>query len=334
MSDQSGTEVNLVLGEVHTALLQSSTALPAAACERLVGLVGGERVSRFERPIAHVASPSVLTGIDCRLAARSGVKTRGIGTVESRASMTGGHVVQGAARVQVVRGWANRRLPWSYYLARRGRVEAVGRASWDDLAFGFVDLADQAACREPTGAHPDQAAVLDLGGASARMVDALQRSPMIDRRAPFRAGRTRLRWAAVGIDADQPATVRFSDDSGELRTLVVHWPGDVNQVAGFSEDLALHDWLLTTLLRLIDRSRLGIDDRGVAVARLRPAVEHLLHLWMPAARLDEAVAACWVGLERRPGLGRQWQAAVNRIRDQLALSATALLGERLGEVVR
>jgi hypothetical protein len=69
------------------------------------------------------------------------------------------------------------------------------------------------------------------------------------------------------------------------------------------------------------------------VQRLRPAVEHLLHLWMPAARGDEAGAALWAGLERRPGLARQWDALVHRVRDQLALGAIAALSDRLGETV-
>jgi hypothetical protein len=54
---------------------------------------------------------------------------------------------------------------------------------------------------------------------------------------------------------------------------------------------------------------------------------------MPAARGDEAAAALWAGLERRPGLARQWEALVHRVRDQLALGAIAALSDRLGETV-
>jgi hypothetical protein len=91
--------------------------------------------------------------------------------------------------------------------------------------------------------------------------------------------------------------------------------------------------LLTALLHMIERSRIGIDAQTAVVARLRPAVEHLLHLWMPGARVHESTAAMWSIIENRPGLSRQWQASVNRIRDQLALSSITLLSERLGETV-
>jgi hypothetical protein len=46
---------------------------------------------------------------------------------------------------------------------------------------------------------------------------------------------------------------------------------------------------------------------------------------MPAARLDLELTTVWESLERRPGFSRQWQASVNRIRDQIALSTITLL---------
>ena len=109
---------------------------------------------------------------------------------------------------------------------------------------------------------------------------------------------------------------------------------DVPGVVEFCEDLALHDWLLTTLLRMLERSRIGIDSRSDVVRALRPAVDHLLHLWMPAARGDEISAALWDRLERRPGLSRQWHASVDRIRDQIALSTIGLLEAELGGSIR
>jgi hypothetical protein len=36
----------------------------------------------------------------------------------------------------------------------------------------------------------------------------------------------------------------------------------------------------------------------------------------------------WAALERRPGLTRQWEALVNRVRDQLALGAIAAWSDR------
>ncbi|GAA0731616.1 SCO2521 family protein [Dactylosporangium roseum] len=318
----------LVLGEVHTALLQSSAALPVNACERLVRLIGGERIRRFERPIVHVASPSVLTGVDCRLATRDGAKVRAIGTVESRVAITGGHLLQASSRVCLEPSAARRRLPWSHYLTRPGRAEVIAkRLDAEDLAQSFVQ-------GELRADHDDT--VLDLASVTTRLVDEVQQSSALDRRAPLRAGRTKLRWAAVVAEGAVrgPSLVV---ESGGVRTLVVQCRAvDVDTIGDFSDDVALHDWLLTTLLHVIESSRMGNDDHAKVMARLRPAVEHLLHLWMPEARLsrDEVGAQLWRSLENRPGMSRQWRSCVDRIRDQLALNTIALFGERVGEASR
>jgi hypothetical protein len=311
-----GGDSSVVLGEVHTGLLQSSTALPTASCVDILSLISGERVRRHERPISYTVSPDLLVGVDCRLATASGTKARGVGTVACRASITGGHVLQASSTVQVARSEHDRRLPWSYYLARPGRVEAIGRTEQWDLASGFL-------------ASKSSGPTLDLGAVSTRVVDGVQHSWQLDQRAPFRAARTRLRWAAVTATPEPDDVPRLTVEKGNLRTFVVSCgTDDLETISGFCEDLALHDWLLTTLLHLIERSRIGIDPQLEVVNRLRPAVQHLLHLWMPAARMDQTTAALWESLERRPGLGRQWRTAENRIRDQLALAAISLLGDR------
>jgi hypothetical protein len=314
----------LILGEVHTGLLQNSTALPAPQCEGALGLFRGETVRRSERPIAHAVSPDLLAGVDCRLATGSGARVRGVGTVVHRATITGGHVLQGSAMVRLTGSEARHRLPWSHYLARPGRVETIGGSDWADLARGFV-------------AAPGAAATLDLGAISSRVMHAVQSSPFVDRTPPFRTARTRLQWVAVttggaaptGSPGDSGERVAFSIESEQRRTLQLHCPAEqVAALAAFCEDLALHDWLLTTLLNMIERSRIGGDSRARTVGRLRPAIDHLLHLWMPAARAGQDLLELWEGLERRPGFSRQWQASVNRIRDQIAASTIALLDSR------
>lgn len=52
---------------------------------------------------------------------------------------------------------------------------------------------------------------------------------------------------------------------------------------------------------------------------LRPLVDHLLHLWMPQARVDRTLNALWQELEETPGFSRQWTSLAQRIRDQLAV---------------
>lgn len=308
----------LILGEVHTGLLQNSTSLPPAGCEGALGLFRGEAVRRSERPIAHAASPDLLTGVDCRLATASGARVRGVGTVAHRATITGGQVLQGSAVARLAEGEASHRLPWSHYLARPGRVETIGGTDWADLAQGFVTGPPAARTATP-------APTLNLGAISGRVMDAVQASPFVDRSPPFRAPRTRLQWVAV-TTSDDADRIAFRIESEQVRTLQLRCTvGETDAVGGFCEDLALHDWLLTTLLAMIERSRIGGESRAHTVERLRPAIDHLLHLWMPAARVSQDLLELWDYLERWPGFSRQWRVSVDRIRDQIAASTIALL---------
>lgn len=315
-----GGEGMLLLGEVHTGLLQHSTSLSSSQSERLLAFMRGERVRRFERPIGHVVSPELLTGVDCRLPTASGARVRAVGTIRYRTSLTGGHVLQGSSVVAVTRGRSGVRQPWSHYLARPGRVEVLGKADLADVAQGFVAV-------RPSGA------LLNLGAISQRVMDEVQALPQLDRSPPLRIGRTRMRWVAI-TDQDPPTgtniprgEVTYVVESGRLRTLRLRCGShQAGAVAELCEDLALHDWLLSALLEVIERSQIGASSRAEVVERLRPAVEYLLHLWMPAARLAPTVTEFWSSLERRPGFTRQWQTTVDRIRDQLALSTIALLG--------
>jgi hypothetical protein len=302
----------LTLGEVHTGLLQNSTSVSQARSVQLLALVLGERVRQSTRPIAYAVSPERLTGVDCRLPTVSKARVRGVGTVVSRAAITGGHVLQGSSFARVVKGEADRRLPWAHYMSRPGVVETVGKADPDDLAEGFAGRA---------AVLPN----LDLGAVGDRVMDEVQVAMGLDRRPPFRMARTRLRWVAIrGAGSRQPDRIRFSIENDTLRTMAIAADvDDPGRVAALCEDLALHDWLLTTLLELVERSRIGDGPRSHVVDRLRPAIDYLLHLWMPAARVDQTVLPLWESLERRPGFTKQWLALVNRIRDQVAVGTVA-----------
>jgi len=304
----------LTFGEVHTGLLQNSTSLPWDATAEVLNLLIGEQVRRSERPMSYAASPSLLTSVDCRLPAASGKVVRGVGTVVSRATITGGHVAQGSGHASVTRSAASRRLSWSHYLTRPGAIEAIGKADSKDIARGF------AATTQPVG-------TLDLGAISGRTLDAVQRSTRLDRHPPFRTQRTHMRWLVIPTDEpDAEATGTFRVMTPTLRVLDLVVPrAHVASIVDLCEDLALHDWLLTTLLSLMETSLTGPGTRGQRIARLRPAIDTLLHLWMPAARVDEAVLPVWRALERRPGFTRQWEASVSRIRDQMTLGTLALL---------
>jgi hypothetical protein len=304
----------LTVGEVHTGLLQHATALSPAHCARILSLREGEAVLHSERPTAYAVSPDVLTGVDCRLPSDTGRQVRGAGTVVSRTIITGGRILQGSSHTKISTGQDNRRLPWSHYLALPGHIEAVGRVDWADVSRGFV-----------TGkAWPSS---LNIGAVSARSMDTVQQSTHLDRRPPIRTARTCLRWVIRVADGDQSmADGLFTVQSATLRTLeLVVDQADVQHAIELCEDLALHDWLLTTLAALLELTLTSPRPAAEKVARLRPVIEHLLHLWMPGARVSDGVLPVWEDIEKRPGFTRQWNASVNWIRDQVAIGTMALL---------
>ncbi len=313
MTARPGDGPALLIGEVRTGLLQHSVELPRAAAVQLLQLRHGERVRTSERPNGQAVSPDLLTGVDCTLPTASHRAVRGVGTALSRAVLTEGRLLQASVRVRIAATGGSLRLPWGHYLARPGAVEPAGRIAAADLVDGHL-----AADRPPGGA-------LDLGAVAERLLTELQGRPALDRLAPFKSRRTRLLWSATGARDGEPPGALFTIEDGTLRTLrlTLHRV-DPLAVTAFCEDLALHDWLLTTLVQLVERSGLGSAPGPEPVLRLRPAVNHLLHLWMPGARVDRALAPVWESLETRPGFTRQWTAAVQRIRDHLALQAIGL----------
>jgi hypothetical protein len=293
----------LILGEVRTGMLQNSGALRRPAVTELLRLIPGERVTLSERPVAHAVSPAQLTGVDCSLPTASHIRCRGVGTVSAHAVVMGGRAVQGCAHVEVRRGGGDRRHAWSHYLGMPGVVETLSGFDDRDVAVGHL-----------MGADPD---CIDLGAITARLMTSVQISPLLDHATPLRAKRTRLRWAATTADGERPRA-EFTVVDDVIRTLrITVQPGMEEQVAGFCENLALHDWALTTLLTIVERSKLGSPE--MAVDRLRPVVDHLLHLWMPGAHVGSFMLPLWSCLEERPGFTKQWLATVARIRDQLAL---------------
>jgi hypothetical protein len=307
------TGVLLAVGEVRTALLMNSVPLAPTGAEALLDLVAGSRVRSAERPLARAVSADLVHAVDCALRTGSGAKVRGIGTLLARANVTGGRVVQASARGAVVAG-GTRRLGWAHYLERLGTVEAVGRAVPDDLARGFPG--DQA-----------PGATLDPGAACGQLLAGVQGSPLLDHRPAFRARRTRLRWSAVvapgraaGVFTVRDATERTL----ELRLPAEVFPDDTAALAGLCEDLARHDWLLSVVGDVAERACRGRADPA-SLRRLRPAVDHLLHLWMPGLDVPAELLSVWRDLEAAPGFSRQWQSCVDRIRDHMALSALELL---------
>ncbi|MER6322466.1 SCO2521 family protein [Streptomyces coelicoflavus] len=310
---QSTPPAVLVCGEIRTCLLPARQALDLRSAARLLGLRPGERVLLSERPGRYARSPDTLTGVDCPLPSADGARVRAVGTVAAHAALTEGRVLQTSAHCRLPGTGPDRRRPWGEYLVRPGLVEPLGRLPHEAVARGVLD----------GPRHGD----LDVGLIADGLLTRVLRHPLLDQRPPFRSRPTRLRWAALpAAPGEGPSLERFTLAEDDLRTVRLRVPETipVSDLALLCDDLALHDWLLTTVARMLDGLRPGTstaEDAGAVVRTLRPAVDHLLHLWMPGARVTRELAALWDPLEERPGFTRQWQALVQRIRDQLALYA-------------
>jgi hypothetical protein len=301
----------VVLGEIHTGLLRSSTAVTPDVARDLLALVPNAQVRAWERPIRHAASSQRLTGVDAQLPSRVGARQRAVGTVCTEARITAGHLVQASSRTRIVSAKERRRRPWSHYLSHPGVVEAWSDLRPDDLVESFLRT------------DPSEE-TLDLGGITSQFLAEVQRSRDLDGRPPLRAARTCVRWAARSSDSS-PGRISFVVEGTTLRTVEISELGSAQRWAELCEDVAMHDWLLSTVTALVDVAHIGGRERHDVLSHLRPVVDHLLHAWMPAARLDDDLRAFWDEIDRRSGLGRQWQALVQRIRDQLGVTAAELV---------
>jgi hypothetical protein len=302
----------LAFGEVRTCLLHNAAPLPRPVLAQLLELVPGQRVRSAERPVSRSVSPELTVGVDCRLAAASQVAARGIGTVTAHAVVTGGLVLQGSTTTRLRRAAVSHRRTWSHYASRPSVVEVISRGDAADLAAGY--LADTS----PTSA-------LDLGSVSEHVIGVVQMRPQLDHITSLRVRTTRVRWASrFGVQDAPVARVHLENDI--LRTVELTVREDqLDLVPRFCEDFALHDWLLTTLGHVIEQADRASAGGREPIEVLRPAVERLLHLWMPGAHVSPVMCTLWEALERRPGFSLQWNAQVARIRDQIALETLRAL---------
>jgi hypothetical protein len=303
----------LLLGEVRTCLLRASRPLPTAVAAQALALIPGQRVRTTNRPLARSVSPPLLTGVDCRLATAQNARTRGVGTVSTTANITAGLVLQASAQTRVERAAGPSRLGWAHYAAQPGVIEILHATPMEAIASGFL-------------ATPSPGPTLDLGSVSERLIGTIQRDERLDHVTAVRSRTTRVRWVAVPSDTAEAPRARVRLDDGVVRTIELTMPADeLDSAASFCEDFALHDWLLTTLAQVIEQAErlraAGHDPIDV----VRTAVERLVHLWMPGARLEASFAPVWRGLERNPGFSRQWRSQVDRIRDQIALQTLQAL---------
>jgi hypothetical protein len=319
----------LIAGEVHTNVLRERDPVTTDHARHLLDLLPGEPVLVSERPMSYARSPQRPVGVDCPVAAGTARQVRGVGTVLQRSTIVGGHVLQGSAYVALRGAARGGRQPWSHYLARPGVVEMFGRTR-------PAELADALATAGHAGAE------LDLGAIADRVADEVQRRAVRDTRYTgplrLRSARTRLRWVAEvepSRTEQHQEPVRFAVRGGELRVLRLSAAvGDVDRLVALCEDVALHDWLLSTLVDITRKAGIGVLPRQESLRRLVPAIDYLLHLWLPGARGGDVSDLVWAALERGGGFSRQWDTLVRRIRDQLSVAAVTSLAQALPPAYR
>ncbi len=295
----------LTIGEVHTGLLLTSAAVPVDTAVELLAIVPGGSVRTRERPIRYAWSPEALTGVDCTAPLAERREVRIVGTPATRVFLTDGRIVQAGTHATFHQDPVGRRRPWSHYLAQPGVLEILGRASDQSLAAGFLR-------------GPSTAKDLNLSAVNVRALASIQRSEQLDHTPPFRSRQTRLRWSAEASDGE--LDIAFTVGADGLRTVRLRAPEpDPRALADFCADLALHDWLLSTLLDLVDRAVARRRPAAELIGLLRPAIDHLVHTWMPAAHASRALDRIWQELDLRSGFSLQWQKTVERIRDQLSV---------------
>ncbi|MGW2614224.1 SCO2521 family protein [Streptomyces sp. NPDC001500] len=310
LGDPSGPV--LLCGEVRTCLLPTRDAVDERVAVALLRLRADDSVRVWRHPNRHAVSPDVLTGVDCRLPTATGARHRAVGTVTARAALTEGRVLQSAAYFGAPAAGPDRRRPWGYYLVRPGWLLPVGSLPGASVSEGFL-----------AGTRPGE---LDIGSITAGLLARISRnSRFLDHDPPLTTADTVLRWTASAADGQQ-ASVRFTKADEGLRVVGLRLPRGTapSAAAGLCEDLALHDWLLTTVADKLDGLSAGAEDERLLLKTLRPLVDHLLHLWMPRARTERALHTVWEELDENSGYSRQWKALAQRVRDQLALRAIVL----------
>jgi len=303
--------VPLTIGEVHTGLLLTSTAVSDDTAGELLAIVPGRSVRTRQRPIRYAWSPEVLTGVDCSAPLAGRGEVRVVGTPATQLSLTDGRIIQARTHATFRQAPDARRRPWAHYLTQPGVLEVLGKSSEESLAAGFLQ-------------ESATTAVLDLGSVNVRVLAAVQRGAGLDRNPPFRSRRTRLRWSAEYSDLEQEIVFTLGTDGLRTVRLRAAEP-DPRVLADFCADLALHDWLLSTLLNIVDRALARSRPAPELISMLRPGIDHLVHAWMPAAHVSKTLDRIWQELDLRAGFSLQWQKTVERIRDQLSVGVIEAL---------
>ena len=305
----------VALGEIRSCLLPSAPALGRVEAGELLALMPGRAVRWRERPGTLAVSPTTAVGVDCRL--RLGTGTAHIvGTVATNVVLAGGRLLQSSAHTRVVRSRERRRQTWSHYVSRVGVTEVINRVP--ERALAGPALVEGYLTHSQS---PDDVPILDLASISERLLARIRSAPALDQEPPVRTAGTRLRWTAVvGGSAGPDVSLTLDDEFTRSVRLVVRAEEDLAAAQRFCEDLAAHDWLLTVTAAALEQA-----DRFGSLSRerldiLSPVLEYFTGLWMPGAHTPAALRALWRELQSDPGLSRQWNTLVDRLRDSISVA--------------
>ena len=264
-----------------------------------------------QRPIRYAWSPELLTGVDCSALLAERREVRVVGTPATQLSLTDGRIIQAGTHATLRQDRAGRRRPWAHYLAQPGVLEVLGKASEESLATGFLR-------------GPATATALDLGAVNVRaLAESAQQTAGPQPAVPQPADPAAL----VGRDfGSYQQEIVFMLGADGLRTVRLRAAEpNPRALADFCADLALHDWLLSTLLDIVDRAVARSRPAAELIGMLRPGIDHLVHAWMPGAHASRTLDRIWQELDLRSGFSLQWQKTVERIRDQLSVGLVEAL---------
>ncbi len=305
----------VVLGEIRSCLLPSAAALGRVEAGELLALMPGRAVRWRERPGSLAISPTIAVGVDCDL--RLGTGTAHIvGTVATNVVLAGGRLLQSSAHTRVVRARDRRRQAWSHYVSRVGVTEVINRVP-ERAAVGPTLVEGFLADRPPNDGDP----ILDLASISERLLARIRSAPTLDQEPPMRTSGTRLRWTAlVGGSAGPRVDLVLDDEFTRSVRLIVRTEEDLAAAQRFCEDLAAHDWLLSVTAAALEQADRFGSLRRERLDILSPVLEYFTGLWMPGAHTPAVLRALWRDLQSDPGLSRQWNTLVDRLRDSIAVA--------------
>jgi hypothetical protein len=291
-----------IFGVVSTALIQHNDALSLSESAEILRVVPrrrdlarAESVQQILRPVSLAWSPYRVTAID---PAVLGVQDRPIfGTAAGRAVVYGGRIVQGSTWVAVVPTLTAVRFPWA-----------------DEVALAGTATVGSPTPRILLAAPPAKPPDLGLTAIADRLLDDVQSSRRLNHVVAFRASGARLYWVATLRNPRRSSTLTDFPAKGES-VLHITAPSDEppETIIRFCEDVARHQWLLSTLARVLVQTERASLDEARRRQVLKTVSDQLTRLWIPMPHVDRQASEYWTEMADRLRLMQQWETLAARL---------------------